>query len=226
VILKGAGIIDQIILIPEKIGVLTSDISAFYENGKLTLKIEKVEIRDFENKTESFLTFKKYDNFILFNLENVLNNNGIADSINEKGNFDNLGSVLGSYLPQEIIEKIKDYKIPFKIHENGNDNIRCNGQILKFKKVFVKNLYLLVAANHGNYNETFKVNDKDFEVEIPDWCSEKIDIISDFRFISTGEKQFIKCGLKVIKLEINDLIDEMILPNEVNVHVFSITGEQ
>jgi hypothetical protein len=225
VILKGAGIIDQIILIPEKIGVLTSDISAFYENGKLTLKKENVEAKVVENKTESFVTFDKMDNFILFNLENVLNNNGIADSINEKGNFDNLGSVLGSYLPQEIIEKIKDYKIPFKIHENGNDNIRCNGQVLKFEKTFVKNLYLLVAANHGDYNVIFKVNGKDFEMKIPDWCSEKIDIISDYRFVLTGEKQFIKCGLKIIRFEINGIIEEIILPNEVNVHVFAITGE-
>jgi hypothetical protein len=41
----------------------------------------------------------------------------------------------------------------------------------------------------------------------------------------TGEKQFIKCGLKIIRFEINGIIEEIILPNEVNVHVFAITGE-
>ncbi|MDK2886905.1 MAG: hypothetical protein PWP54_1483 [Thermosipho sp. (in: thermotogales)] len=226
VVLKGNGIIDQVVLIPEKIGISTTDISIFYENGTLKIKEEKVDATEVENKTENFVTFDIVKNFLLFDLENVLNNNGIADSINEKGNFDNLGSVLGSYLPEEIIDKVKEYKIPFKIFTKGNDNIRCNGQIIKFEKVFVKNLYLLVAANHGNYNVSFMVNDKKFEVEIPDWCSEKVEIISDYRFTSTGEKQFIKCGLKVLKLEINDFIDEIKLPNEINVHIFSITGEQ
>jgi len=223
-ICKGEGIIDQIILIPEKFGVSTSSITVLYENG-LVIKEETVKKSEIEKSKEYKVSFEINNKFFLFDLEPIFNNNGIGTPFEERANFDNLGSVLGSYLSKDILNKAKDYNIPFKISFRGNDNIRCNGQIITFDSVYIKNLYLLVSANHGNYKVNFKIGEKVYTVKVPDWCSNKLDIVEDFRYLATGEKQFIKCGFKVIKLEVNDEVEKIILPDEINVHLFGITGE-
>lgn len=223
-ICKGEGIIDQIILIPEKFGVSTSNITVLYENG-LVIKEEKVEKEKTEENIEYKVNFEIVKNFVLFDLENIFNNNGIGDPFEERANFDNLGSFLGSYLSKDIVDKVKEYEIPFKISYKGNDNIRCNGQIITFDKTYMKNLYFLVSANHGDYEVSFKIDEKNYTVKVPDWCSNNLDIVEDFRYLATGEKQFIKCGFKVIKLQINDEVEKIILPYEINVHIFGITGE-
>ena len=223
-ICKGEGIVDQIILIPEKFGVSTSNITVLYDNG-LVIKEEKVKKERIEENIKYKVNFEINNNFVLFDLETIFNNNGIGNPFEERANFDNLGSVLGSYLSNDIVNKVKEYEIPFKISYKGNDNIRCNGQIITFDKMYVKNLYLLVSANHGDYEVGFKINEKNYTIKVPDWCSNNLDIVEDFRYLATGEKQFIKCGLKVIKLEINDEIEKIILPDEINVHIFAITAE-
>ncbi|MBO8160781.1 MAG: hypothetical protein H0Z24_04020 [Thermosipho sp. (in: Bacteria)] len=221
---KGEGIIDQIILIPERFGISTSNITILYDNG-LIINKETVEASKVTETTEYKVSYESNNNFFLFDLKAVFNNNGIGTPFEEKANFDNLGSVLGSYLPKDIIDKIKDCNIPFKVSYIGNDNIRCNSQVITFDSIYIKNLYLLVSANHGDYNVNFKIDGKIYTVRVPDWCSNNLDITEDFRYLATGEKQFLKCGFKIVKLEINTEITKIVLPDEINVHLFAITGE-
>ncbi|SHH52487.1 glycoside hydrolase family protein [Thermosipho atlanticus] len=221
---KGEGIVDQVILIPEKFGISTSSITVLYKNG-LIIKKETLKKPEIKKNKDYKVNYEINNNFLLFDLEPVFNNNGIGTPFEEKANFDNLGSVLGSYLSKDIVNKVKNYNIPFKISFKGNDNIRCNGQIITFDSVYIKNLYLLVSANHGDYEVNFKIGEKIYTVKVPDWCSNNLDITEDFRYLATGEKQFIKCGFKVIKLETNDEVEKIILPDEINVHLFAITGE-
>lgn len=50
-------------------------------------------------------------------------------------------------------------------------------------------------------------------------------LMFDYRYVTSGEKQNIKCGLDLISIPVDTPIREITLPNAPNVHVFAITLE-
>ncbi|MFN3327685.1 MAG: hypothetical protein ACK40U_02320, partial [Fervidobacterium pennivorans] len=67
---------------------------------------------------------------------------------------------------------------------------------------------------------------KAYSVKINDWCNQPNATEFDYRYIQSGERQYIKCGLSLYELDIsslNEALEEIILPREINVHIFGIT---
>ncbi|MGC9772410.1 hypothetical protein [Fervidobacterium islandicum] len=228
-------IVDQVILIPEKMGVsfkIASETKTLYYDFKdkrtkiindvLFLKKEK------EMSTTLIPEMMVIDNFTILDLRELFNNNGFAVP-QKPGNFDNLGSIVGAYLPEnEISEGIITIKgIPFEIVTRGNDNIRCVGQkIILNQPISSGKVYILAAANHGDYRVEFLINEKAYVITITDWCNRPDGVVFDYRYTQSGERQFIRCGLSLYELDISNIgepLKEIVLPREINVHIFGIT---
>ncbi|MFN4223184.1 MAG: hypothetical protein ACK4E1_00030 [Fervidobacterium nodosum] len=225
-------ILDQVILVPTKLGVSFSEkgkiITAFNDINSGEFKIKEGQLFKAKSKAFSFrstVEVKSFDEFYTLYLNEFFNNDGIATP-QKIGNFDNLGGVVGAYLPAgelgEGINKING--IPFEIVVNGNDNIRCDGQtILLPKPINISKLYILAAANHGDYETTIFLDEVGYKVKINDWCNSPNGLVFDYRYVSSGEKQYLKCGISLYVFDINDEIEKIVLPEEINVHIFAIT---
>jgi len=226
--------IDQIILIPQQLGISfdkKSPKTVFYDISSQALKVENRQIFTTKSKEFSFESVAKIKysgDFGLVDLSDFYNNDGFGTPQNP-GNFDNLGGVVGAYLPQNEIDEGVIYlnNIPFYLKTIGMDNIRCDGQIIILPEEFyVKRIYILAAANHGDYDVAITTDNSNYELNIHDWCNSPKDIVFDYRYISSGEKQYIKCGINVYVLEINGTIEKIILPGQINVHIFALTLEK
>ena len=93
------------------------------------------------------------------------------------------------------------------------------------EKLSVKRIYLLAASNHGDYNVSMQLGSSSYNLTINDWCKSPNGLVFDYRYISTGERQFMTCGTSVYILEVNDTVQKIVLPSEINVHIFAITME-
>ncbi|WP_245530409.1 MULTISPECIES: hypothetical protein [Fervidobacterium] len=226
--------IDQIILIPQQLGISfdkKNPKTVLYDIPSQTLKIKNRQIFTSKSKEFSFESIAKLEysgTFGLVDLSDFYNNDGIGTPQNP-ANFDNLGGVVGAYLPQNEIDEGIIYlnNVPFYLKTIGMDNIRCDGQVIVLpEKLYVKKIYILAAANHGDYNVKFTIDNSDYELNIHDWCNSPKDIVFDYRYISSGEKQYIKCGIDTYVLEINDFVSKIILPQQINVHIFALTIER
>ncbi|WP_448377017.1 hypothetical protein [Fervidobacterium sp.] len=227
--------IDQIILIPEKIGLSfrleSEEKSVVYNFKEKEAKLIDGKIfakKDTKLITSASVSLKSVGEFFLLDLSTLFNNDGFATP-QKPGNFDNLGGVVGAYFPgNELRDGINYVKgVPFEIVINGNDNIRCDSQVLVLESpIKCEKIYILSAANHGDYKAEFLVNSKPYVLTIRDWCVNPTDIVFDYRYIQSGERQSIKCGITIYELDISDLgepIREIILPKEINVHIFAIS---
>ncbi|AFG35834.1 hypothetical protein Ferpe_1781 [Fervidobacterium pennivorans DSM 9078] len=226
---------DQIILIPQNTGITfkISDkgMTLYYDfNNRKTIIVDDVLFLSREDNVFTTLTvkLKVVDTFIVLELRELFNNDGFA--IPQKpGNFDNLGGIVGAYLPEnEVSEGVIAIKgVPFEIVANGNDNVRCDGQKIVFQQpINCSKIYILAAANHGDYKADFLINQKVYSVKINDWCNQPNAVEFDYRYMQNGERQYIKCGLSLYELDISNLneeLKEIILPREINVHIFGIT---
>lgn len=228
-------LVDQLILIPQNTGITfkinDKVLTLYYDfNSRKSKIIDQALFLGKEVSVFNVLTPKLrfVDSFTILELRELFNNDGFA--IPQKpGNFDNLGGIVGAYLPEnEVSEGIIIVNgVPFEIVTNGNDNIRCNGQkIVLQQPINCTKIYILAAANHGDYKVDFLINQKAYSVKINDWCNQPNAIEFDYRYIQSGERQYIKCGLSLYELDIsslNEALEEIILPREINVHIFGIT---
>ncbi|WP_448377995.1 hypothetical protein [Fervidobacterium sp.] len=228
-------LLDQLILIPQNTGItfkINDEVMTLYydfNDGKTKI-VDKALFLSREHSVFNTLIpkLKVLDGFTILDLRELFNNDGFA--IPQKpGNFDNLGGIVGAYLPEnEVSEGITRISgVPFEVVVNGNDNVRCNGQKIIFQQpINCTKIYVLAAANHGDYKVDFLINHKAYSVKINDWCNQPNAIEFDYRYIQSGERQYIKCGLSLYELDISNLneeLKEIILPREINVHIFGIT---
>ncbi|WP_241498789.1 hypothetical protein [Fervidobacterium thailandense] len=223
---------DQLILLPVKVGVSyrfkDHETTLYYdlESSELVV-IDGLLFQDKEHVAghEYTVSGKQTGDFFTLDLRALFNNDGFANP-RKPGNFDNLGGVIGAYFPSdEVSEGIQViHGIPFLITVEGFDNIRCDEQRLVFPvPLIAKRLYLLVAANHGDYVVKLNVSGVEFEVTVTDWCRPPFDLKFGYRYIASGERQYIECGLKVVEIPFEGEVLEIVLPREINVHVFGIT---
>ncbi len=231
--LDGEGVIDQLIFIPQSFGICVdfegTPLSLSYsEDEKLKIQRQALFVRE-ESPIKEQITakYEKDGNYLLLNLEQLFNNDGIGTREN-RANFDNLGGVLGSYYPAELFEEgvISVGQVPFRIKLVGKDNVRTNLQKIVFEEPLkVKKIHILCAANHGDYETIFLVNNEPLRFFVKDWCIGEKSIQFEYRYLASGEKQFIKCGIDHIILEVNEMIQSIVLPDAINVHIFAITLE-
>jgi hypothetical protein len=228
-------VIDQLILIPEKVGVsfLESNVpkTIVYDIQSRNLTLEggqmfrsKPKVFSFQSVVETY----EIDNFVVLDLKEFFNNDGIS-VLQKPGNFDNLGGIVGVYLPaDEINEGLTRLNgIPFKIIVDSNDNIRCNGQmILLPQDLEISRLYILASANHGDYKADILIDNSLHELKITDWCDFPNALIFNYRYTSSGEKQYINCGISLYTIEVNKSVRIIKLPEEINIHIFAITVER
>ena len=233
--LEGSGVVDQLILIPVVFGVsfelenqAWTVAYSVEESKKLKIVPERYFQRQAAKKEQVFnVQLEKIDRFLLVRLEEVFNNDGIATP-EMPGNFDNLGGAVGAYLPlEELNEGVKVINgISFLLKPIGLDNFRVSDQKLILPEpVRVKSVHLLAASNHGDYELTLMCDGDKFSVLVSDWCRGQKDLVLDFRYTASGQKEFIKCGLKVHSFELNKSIKEMLVSGNINTHIFAITLE-
>lgn len=223
---------DQLVFVPIKVGASyrfkTHETTVYYdlESSELVV-IDGAFFQDKENIVghQYAVSGKRTDGFLTLDLTTLFNNDGFANP-HKPGNFDNLGGVIGAYFPsKEVSEGIQVIRgVPFLVTIEGFDNVRCNGQRLVFSEpVVAKRVYLLVAANHGDYVVKLNVSGVVYEIRITDWCRPPFDLKFSYRYISSGERHYIECGLKVVEIPFEGEVFEIVLPSEINVHVFGIT---
>ncbi len=232
VTIDGEGIFDQLILKPARYGL------SFADNGEKTLYYSKNEglvlsdsaiftLRDNKMGTLEYnVNLNRIGKFVLLDIKNVFNNKGIGNPLNP-GNFDNLGGVVGAYYSDEFFkERILVNDIPFEITIGNQDNIRCGMQKLIFAEpVKITKIHILASANHGDYNDFIYINDVPIQITVKDWCNTPKDLEFEYRYISTNQRQYIRCGLDAIAIQFSGFIESIILPNQPNIHIFAITFE-
>ncbi|MDK2922717.1 MAG: hypothetical protein PWQ90_158 [Pseudothermotoga sp.] len=233
--LEGSGIVDQVILVPVVFGVsfeVEDQAWTVVYSVEETKKLKIVPGRYFERqiaKRERIFNvqLEKTGRFLLVQLEGMFNNDGIATP-EMPGNFDNLGGAVGAYLPvEELSEGVKVINgISFLLKPIGLDNFRVSDQKLILPEaVKVKSVHLLAASNHGDYELTLMCDGDKFSVLVSDWCRGQKDLVLDFRYTASGQKEFIKCGLDVHSFELSRSIKEIVLSGSMNIHIFAITLE-
>ncbi|ADA66706.1 MAG: hypothetical protein XD64_0536 [Thermotoga sp. 47_83] len=233
--LSGSGFLDQLILVPERYGISFREgekvKSVFFDLRENRLYLVEGQVFQEEESKKQKLTYRVslevISNYAILNLEEIFNNDGFGTPVSP-GNFDNPAGIVGAYFPANEIEEglIFVESTPFLLKVSGLDNVRCFGQRISLEEaIHVKNLHLLMAANHGDYEIEIFVDDKMFKVTATDWCILPKELMFDYRYIASGEKQNIKCGLDLISIPVDTPIKEITLPNAPNVHVFAITLE-
>lgn len=231
--LDGEGVLDQLILVPEMVGIsIDFDGRAmtvsYFQNQGLQIINEVVFYAEKDLIAQQIIaSYTKEGRYLLLNLDKLFNNDGIG-SREKPANFDNLGGIVGSYYSAEFFAEgvTTVEQVPFLLKVEGNDNIRCNLQKIIFEEpIMVKKIHLLCAANHGNYAVNIWINDQPLKIVVKDWCAEQKSIQYDYRFIASGEKQFIKCGIDKISLDVEKIVESIVLPEAINVHVFAMTLE-
>ncbi|HQO06136.1 MAG TPA: hypothetical protein PKW84_08450 [Fervidobacterium sp.] len=225
---------DQIILIPETVGV------SFQEDGttkSLVYNLSQkstslVDKQLFAAKTtkvnqEDRVDVKKVGTFAVLDISKFFNSDAFGTPL-KPANFDNLSGIVGAYLPANEISEgtLQISNIPFEVKTTTLDNMRCNGQVMVLpERLNVKKIYILAASNHGDYNVTIGLDSNFYNMVINDWCKSPNGLAFDYRYISTGERQFITCGVSVYSIEVNNTVQKLTLPSEINVHIFAITME-
>ncbi|MEN3043002.1 MAG: hypothetical protein ABDH59_06900 [Fervidobacterium sp.] len=226
--------IDQVVLIPSKIGISygkENPKTFIYDTNSRSFIIQNGQLFKTKSKVfsfESVVTLENLENFGMINLSEFFNNDGFGTP-KTPGNFDNLGSVLGAYLPQNEIDEGVIYvnNVPFYLKVNGLDNVRCDRQVIVFpEEMQIKKIHILAAANHGDYNVDLILNDIYYSFKVKDWCNFPDGITFDYRYISSGEKQYIKCGISLYTIEVDKKIKKITLPQQINTHIFAITVEK
>ncbi|HOP83219.1 MAG TPA: hypothetical protein PL174_08425, partial [Fervidobacterium sp.] len=225
---------DQIILIPETVGV------SFQEDGttkSLVYNLSQkstslVDKQLFAAKTtkvnqEDSVDVKKVGTFAVLDISKFFNSDAFGTPL-KPANFDNLSGIVGAYLPANEISEgtLQISNIPFEVKTTTLDNMRCNGQVMVLpERLNVKRIYILAASNHGDYNVTIGLDSNFYNMVINDWCKSPNGLVFDYRYISTGERQFITCGVSVYPIEVNNTVQKITLPSEINAHIFAITME-
>lgn len=233
--LDGSGVIDQLLLVPSSFGV-----SFEFENQSWTVAYSVEETKGLIIVPERYfqrqmirrdqvfgVSSEQIDRFLLLRLDEVFNNDGFALP-QKPGNFDNLGGAVGAYFPEgETTEGVKIVGgTPFLLKMSGLDNFRVSDQKLVLPEdVKVKNVHLLASSNHGDYELALALNGHRFSLLISDWCRGQKDLMFDFRYTASGQKEFIKCGLNVHTIELNKTIKEITFTGNINIHVFAVTLE-
>lgn len=231
--LSGKGTLDQVVLVPKEFGI-----SIVFDNRPMSvvwsqegLKITNdliFEPLKRENIFEAKVDLLRVGQFVALVLDEFFNNDGIAAPL-EPGNFDNLGGSFGAYYPEELIpEQFALNGVPFVLKKEGKDNMRCNSQVLLIEPaVRVTRVHILASANHGDYKALMFLNDQAIPIVVSDWCRPPKDYELEYRYVQSGEKQYISCGFDHIVVELEEPVElhKIVLPNEINIHVFAITLE-
>lgn len=229
--LEGEGIIDQLILLPERIGISIELDGKYFTlvyspQDKLQLKEEAIFVSLKELIVQEIAAnYIEHGEYLLLDLNRLFNNDGIG--FREKpANFDNLGGVVGSYYPGEFLKEgiLMVEQVPFMIKIEGKDNVRMRSQKILFEQpIKVKKIHLLCSANHGDYETAIFVNEQPLKFLVRDWCVGKKPIQFEYRYLATGEKQFINCGIDHITVNVDSIIEEIVFSDSINVHVFAVT---
>lgn len=159
--LSGSGFLDQLILVPERYGISLEDNekvkTIFFDLQENNLHLVEGQLFQEKELKKQKLTYRVplevTRNYAILNLREMFNNDGFGTPVSP-GNFDNPAGIVGAYFPANEIEEglIFVESTPFLLKVSGLDNARCFGQkIVLEEAIHVKNLHLLMAANHGNY---------------------------------------------------------------------------
>ncbi|MFN3284612.1 MAG: hypothetical protein ACK40Q_10315, partial [Pseudothermotoga sp.] len=152
--LDGEGVVDQVIFLPETFGISVdfegTPFTVSYSQSEGLMMGKKISFVSERSmiKEQIVATYNQEGHYLLLNLEQLFNNDGIGTREN-RANFDNLGGVLGSYYPAELLEEgvIRVGQIPFRIKLDGKDNVRTNFQKITFEEPLkVRRIHILCAA--------------------------------------------------------------------------------
>ncbi len=236
--------VDQIVIVGERpfIVVKMGDENFEFKGGRLERVVWKESERSVP-RMESLVDVKIIGRFAVLNLTELFNNNGISGE-RERGNFDNPDGVVGASYSREELKKflknglLKLGDVPFALmeRESGEDNIACFGQRMVLKEPLrVQRIYVLGSSDHGNYSSEIVLGTgsgrMEKKLEFSDWCGEpvfgeRVAVEMPYRYISNGQKQFIKPKLFVQVLEVGgERIDYVELPVQPTMHIFAITFE-
>ncbi|MCD6103638.1 MAG: hypothetical protein J7J68_06710 [Thermotogaceae bacterium] len=236
--LNGQGVVDQLILMPVCLGISTefdggkSVVYCFKDHEEFVQGLNVVETCLFKREEKGTaktieISWIQQEKYCLLDIRDLFNCNGIASPA-DPGNFDNLGGIVGAYLPDdEVTEGIQMVKgIPFDLEISGFDNLRAAGQTLLLPETLnVDKIHLLAAANHGDYDVALLLGDQSEVVTIEDWCKDTKDLSFEYRYTASGLRQYIPCGIEVYSLNVAKTIEKLVLPKNLNVHIFAITLE-
>jgi len=236
--LNGQGVVDQLILMPVCLGISTefdggkSVVYCFKDHEEFVQGLNVVETCLFKREEKGTaktieISWIQQEKYCLLDIGDLFNCNGIASPA-DPGNFDNLGGIVGAYLPDdEVTEGIQMVKgIPFDLEISGFDNLRAAGQTLLLPETLnVDKIHLLAAANHGDYDVALLLGDQSEVVTIEDWCKDTKDLSFEYRYTASGLRQYIPCGIEVYSLNVAKTIEKLVLPKNLNVHIFAITLE-
>ncbi len=233
--------VDQILVRGEKPFVIFESSGKIYEfDGEVLREKGKVKIEIQTGVQEFHVGLLRIGRFLAMELKGIYNNDGIAYE-REAANFDNPDGTIGARYPAEEIEKnLKDEffifnGIPFVLTIKGKDNIACNGQkIVLERPILVHKIYILGSSDHGDYSGDIVLGtgrgEEKTRISFSDWCGEpvfgeRIVMEIPYRYISSGERQYVKPKIYLQILKVEREINYMILPDLPTMHIFSITLE-
>ncbi len=236
--------VNQILILGENpILIVRMKGGTFSFDGKELKKIEWRYGASSAPAVKKAVDVKRVGNFALLKLTALLNNNGIVGE-REKGNFDNPDGVIGAaYSREELEKRMKNgylyYEgVPFIVRENdsGNDNIVCFGQEIILKTPLkVNRIYILGSSDHGDYSSKMilktKTGNLEMKLAFSDWCGspvfeESVAVQIPYRYVASGERQFIKPKMFVQVLDLSGSeLESIELPVQPTMHIFAITLE-
>ncbi|MEC1178641.1 hypothetical protein P9B03_09125 [Metasolibacillus meyeri] len=177
--------------------------------------------------------------FFPLQILDFLNNKGITKIEECDKGFISNGR---SSLPFELLPKntIKHKNIPFYIQFNKDnfDNIELNGQSIKFPNVSAKKIHFLGVSSNGSFREKIKFKLKgeiqsegylsfsDFLNEEPAFNDEKV-LVFNYIHTLSGVYKSIKANIWYNSTNFEEVMqfDEIVFPDNLSMHIFSITTE-
>lgn len=174
---------------------------------------------------------------IHLNIEKYMNNKGISSTLTSRGA--NLTGGGMSYFFESKLEESINNKFNFRNfrNDNLNDNISCLGQTIVIPKGIYKKFALAGCAEWGNYRDKIKVNYQDGSSEeitigFTDWVSPPVydeTILLEGKMMDNVKGENIinnsyiaRIFSKTYNLD-NKLIDNIVLPDCPNIHIFAIS---
>lgn len=180
--------------------------------------------------------YKKVDvvkEFLFLDLSKYYNNKGFEG---ENASFSRTSEYfLAKDLPSSPVWSIENMKFKFpKINYTYNDNISCMGQVIECDHGRFSHIMLLYCAEYGSFIENIEICYKDGTKELveytaSDWYGEPAFletivwsgmVASDLHSV-TGKRNIFAKSLDINKDK--KVVTSIILPNCVNIHIFSIT---
>lgn len=210
------------------------------QEEKLAESLQIIDWNKSINYSKSINEIKKEKYFSSFglssyqlNLELYFNNKGIARYINEIADFDGLGNYLIMDDAKECLIKDTNINFPYKLSFGDKDNLICKNQIIHTRIGKYVGLSILGACDSGAFYGQLDVihenNKTSLVFGLGEWRFNKCQFNENVAWI--GDRVYLKkvnpeekayLFSKVILFEKELDIEQIILPNCTNMHIFAI----